>query len=55
MFMVTKHRHQINRRIHRNKELPSTVDVNIAKYKQGTNKDALQTVKKTKDAPLFYL
>lgn len=46
MFVVTKHRHQINRRIHRNKELPSTVDVNIEKYKQGTNDDALQAVKK---------
>ena len=45
MFVVTKHRHQINRIIHHNKELPSTVDVNIAKYKQGTNKDALQAVK----------
>ena len=46
MFVVTKHRHQINRRIHRNKELPSTVDVNIEKYKQGTNDDALQAVQK---------
>ena len=32
MFVVTKHRHKINRRIHHNKELPLTVDVNIEKY-----------------------
>ena len=49
MFVVTKHRHQQNRRIHHNKELPSTVDVNIEKYTyKGTNENEMTEKKKNR-------
>ena len=49
MFVVTKHRHQQNRRIHHSKELPSTVDVNIEKYTyKGTNENKMTEKKKNR-------